>query len=87
MADVNLTVDGKKLTAPAGSLLIDACKSAGSEVPSFCYYPDLSVQGACRLCVVKIEKMPKLQTACTTTVGEGMIVSTDTDEVRQARVS
>ncbi len=85
MADVNLTVDGKKITAPAGSLLIEACKSAGIEVPSFCYYPGLSLQGACRMCVVKIEKMPKLQTACTTGVTEGMIVSTDSDEVRQAR--
>ncbi|MGP0097522.1 MAG: NADH-quinone oxidoreductase subunit NuoG [Terriglobales bacterium] len=85
MADVNLTVDGKKVTAPAGSLLIEACKSAGIEVPSFCYYPGLSLQGACRMCVVKVEKMPKLQTACTTVVGEGMIVSTDSDEVRQAR--
>jgi NADH-quinone oxidoreductase subunit G len=85
MADVNLTVDGKKLTAPAGSLLIDACKNAGIEVPSFCYYPGLSLQGACRMCVVKVEKMPKLQTACTTVVGEGMIVTTDSDEVRQSR--
>ena len=85
MADVTLTVDGKKLTAPAGSLLIEACKSAGIEVPSFCYYPGLSLQGACRMCVVKVEKMPKLQTACTTGVSEGMIVSTDSDEVRQAR--
>ncbi|MGB0046455.1 MAG: NADH-quinone oxidoreductase subunit NuoG, partial [Terriglobales bacterium] len=85
MADVTLTVDGKKITAPAGSLLIEACKSAGIEVPSFCYYPGLSLQGACRMCVVKIEKMPKLQTACTTGVTEGMIVSTDSDEVRQAR--
>ncbi|MGA7560028.1 MAG: NADH-quinone oxidoreductase subunit NuoG [Terriglobales bacterium] len=85
MADVTLTVDGKKITAPAGSLLIEACKSAGIEVPSFCYYPGLSLQGACRMCVVKIEKMPKLQTACTTGVSEGMIVSTDSDEVRQAR--
>src|SRR5208282_1447067 len=85
MADVTLTVDGKKITAPAGSLLIEACKSAGIEVPSFCYYPGLSLQGACRMCVVKVEKMPKLQTACTTGVTEGMIVSTDSDEVRQAR--
>src|SRR5208283_3109346 len=85
MPDVNLTVDGKKVTAPAGSLLIEACKSAGIEVPSFCYYPGLSLQGACRMCVVKIEKMPKLQTACTTVVTEGMVVSTDSDEVRQAR--
>ena len=85
MPDVNLTVDGKKITAPAGSLLIEACKNVGIEIPSFCYYPGLSLQGACRMCVVKIEKMPKLQTACTTTVTEGMVVTTDSDEVRQAR--
>jgi NADH-quinone oxidoreductase subunit G len=87
MADVNLTVDGKKLTAPAGTLLIEACKSAGIEVPSFCYYPNLSLQGACRMCLVKVEKTPKLQTACTTVVGEGMVVSTDSPEVHQARKS
>jgi NADH-quinone oxidoreductase subunit G len=85
MPDVNLTVDGKKITAPAGSLLIETCKNVGIEVPSFCYYPGLSLQGACRMCVVKVEKMPKLQTACTTVVTEGMIVATDSDEVRQAR--
>ncbi len=85
MPDVSLTVDGRKLTAPAGTLLIEACKRAGIEVPSFCYYPNLSLQGACRMCLVKIEKMPKLQTACTTVVTEGMIVATDSDEVRQAR--
>jgi len=87
MPDVTLTVDGKKLTAPAGTLLIEACKSAGIEVPSFCYYPNLSLQGACRMCLVKVEKMPKLQTACTTVVGEGMIVTTDSPEVHQARKS
>jgi NADH-quinone oxidoreductase subunit G len=87
MPDVNLIVDGKKLTAPAGTLLIEACKSVGIEVPSFCYYPNLSLQGACRMCLVKIEKMPKLQTACTTTVSEGMIVITSNEEVIQARKS
>jgi len=87
MPDVTFTVDGKKLTAPAGTLLIEACKSAGVEVPSFCYYPNLSLQGACRMCLVKIEKMPKLQTACTTVVTEGMIVTSDNEEVRQARKS
>jgi NADH-quinone oxidoreductase subunit G len=85
MADVNLTVDGKKVTAPAGTLLIEACKSAGIEVPAFCYYPNLSLQGACRMCLVKIEKMPKLQTACTTVITEGMAVTTESDEIRQAR--
>jgi NADH-quinone oxidoreductase subunit G len=87
MADVSLTIDGKKVTAPAGTLLIEACKSVGIEVPSFCYYPNLSLQGACRMCLVKIEKMPKLQTACTTVISEGMIVTTDSPEVHQARKS
>jgi NADH-quinone oxidoreductase subunit G len=85
MADVNITVDGRKVTAPAGTLLIEACKSAGIEVPSFCYYPNLSLQGACRMCLVKVEKMPKLQTACTTVISEGMVAITDSDEVHQAR--
>jgi len=87
MPDVNITVDGKKVTAPAGTLLIEACKSVGIEVPSFCYYPNLSLQGACRMCLVKIEKIPKLQTACTTVISEGMTVTTASDEVRQARKS
>ena len=87
MADVTLTVDGKKVTVPAGTLLIEACKSTGIEVPSFCYYPGLSVQGACRMCLVAIEKMPKLQTACTTPVAEGMVVTTENDVIKQARKS
>jgi NADH-quinone oxidoreductase subunit G len=85
MADVTFTVDGKKLTAPAGTLLIEACREAGIEIPAFCYYPNLSLQAACRMCVVRVEKMPKLQTACTTVVTEGMVVATETDEVKQAR--
>jgi NADH-quinone oxidoreductase subunit G len=84
---VTLTVDGKALSAPAGTLLIEACKTVGIEVPSFCYYPNLALQGACRMCLVKVEKMPKLQTACTTVVGEGMVVTTDSDEIKQARKS
>jgi NADH-quinone oxidoreductase subunit G len=85
MPDVKFIVDGKQLTAPAGTLLIDACKSAGIEIPAFCYYPGLSLQAACRMCVVRIEKMPKLQTACTTPVAEGMVVATETPEIAQAR--
>ena len=87
MADVTLIVDGKKLSVPAGTLLIEACKSTGIEVPSFCYYPGLSLQGACRMCLVEIEKMPKLQTACTTPVAEGMVVTTESDKIKQARKS
>jgi NADH-quinone oxidoreductase subunit G len=84
---VNISVDGKPVSAPAGTLLIEACKTVGIEVPSFCYYPNLSLQGACRMCLVRVEKMPKLQTACTTGITEGMVVVTDSDEIRQARKS
>jgi NADH-quinone oxidoreductase subunit G len=85
MADVTFTVDGKKLTAPAGMLLIDACRKAGIEIPAFCYYPGLSLQAACRMCVVRQEKVPKLQTACTTTVAEGQVFITEAPEIAQAR--
>jgi NADH-quinone oxidoreductase subunit G len=85
MADVTFTVDGKKLTAPAGTLLIDACRKSGIEIPAFCYYPGLSLQAACRMCVVRQEKVPKLQTACTTTVAEGQVFVTESEEIAQAR--
>ena len=87
MPDVSFIVDGQTLTAPAGTLLIDACKANGIQIPAFCYYPGLSLQAACRMCVVRIEKMPKLQTACTTPVADGMIVATETPEIAQARKS
>ena len=85
MADVTFTVDGKKLTAPAGTLLIEACRAHGIEIPAFCYYPGLSLQAACRMCLVRLEKVPKLQTACTTPVAEGMVVTTESPEIAQAR--
>ncbi len=82
---VTLSIDGKPATVPAGTLLIEAAKQVGIEIPSFCYYPGLSLQGACRMCLVGIEKMPKLQTACTTTVANGMVVHTQNEEVANAR--
>jgi NADH-quinone oxidoreductase subunit G len=82
---VTLMIDGKSVTVPPGTLLIEAAKQNGIDIPSFCYYPGLSLQGACRMCVVTIEKMPKLQTACTTVVGNGMVVHTDNEEVKNAR--
>ena len=87
MADVTFKVDGKTLTAPAGSLLIDACRKAGIEIPAFCYYPGLSLQAACRMCVVRQEKVPKLQTACTTAVAEGQVFITESEEIARARKS
>src|SRR6202142_84461 len=85
MADVTFTVDGNKLTAPAGTLLIEACRAASIAIPQFCYYPGLSLQAACRMCLVRLEKVPKLQTACTTPVAEGMVVISESDEITQAR--
>ena len=85
MADVSFTVDGITLTAPAGTLLIEACRAAGIAIPQFCYYPGLSLQAACRMCLVRLDKVPKLQTACTTPVAAGMIVTTESPEIVQAR--
>jgi NADH-quinone oxidoreductase chain G len=82
---VTLTIDGKSVTTAPGTLLIEAAKQASIEIPSYCYYPGLTLQGACRMCVVSIEKMGKLQTACTTVVGKDMVVHTDTEDVKNAR--
>ena len=86
MADlVNLNIDGKAVKAPAGMLLIEAAKRAGIEIPQFCYYEGLTLQAACRMCLVEIEKAPKLMVACTTPVAEGMVVHTDSPTVATAR--
>jgi NADH-quinone oxidoreductase subunit G len=88
MADpVNLTIDGRAVQAPPGTLLIDAAKTVGIEIPAFCYYEGYTLQAACRMCLVEIEKTPKLQAACTIPVGEGMVVRTDSPLVAQARKS
>ena len=82
---VTFTLDGRQLTVPAGTLVIEAARRLGIEVPSFCYYPGLSLQAACRMCLVEVEKAPKLQTACTLVVMEGMVVRTNTPQVHDAR--
>jgi NADH-quinone oxidoreductase subunit G len=82
---VSLTINGRSVQAPPGTLVIDAAKTAGIEIPAFCYYEGYSLQAACRMCLVEVEKMPKLQAACTLPVGEGMVVRTETDPVRKAR--
>jgi NADH-quinone oxidoreductase subunit G len=84
---VTLTIDGRTIQAPPGTLLIDAAKRSGIEVPSFCYYEGLTLAAACRMCLVEIEKMPKLMTACTQPVAEGMVVRTETPQVAAARKS
>ena len=82
---VNLTINGQQLTAPKGMLLVEAAKLIGLDIPIFCYEPRLKPVGACRMCLVQIEKLPRLQTACTTPVGADMVVHTDTPEVIAAQ--
>jgi len=84
---IHLKIDDRDVEVAAGTTIIEATRRLGIEVPSFCYYPGISLVAACRMCLVEVEKMPKLQTACTTVVSEGMVVRTSTDQVRQARKS
>ncbi len=76
---VTLTIDGQKLTVKKGTLLVEAAKQLQQDIPVFCYHPKLKPVGACRMCLVEIEKMPRLQTACTTPVAEGMVVKTKSE--------
>jgi NADH-quinone oxidoreductase subunit G len=82
---VTLKINDRDVQVPPGTLVIEATRRIGTEVPSFCYYPGLSLQAACRMCLVEVEKMPKLQTACTLIATEGMVVRTNTEQVRGAR--
>jgi NADH-quinone oxidoreductase subunit G len=86
MADpVKFTIDGQQVQSAPGTLLINSAKEAGIAIPAFCYYDGLALQAACRMCLVEVEKTPKLQVACTLPVAEGMVVHTDSPTVRQAR--
>jgi NADH-quinone oxidoreductase subunit G len=78
------TIDGQEIDVPAGTTVIQAAMKLGVEVPHFCWHPDLAIDGNCRMCMVEIEKMPRLQIACNTTVTEGMVVRTVSEKARQA---
>jgi NADH-quinone oxidoreductase subunit G len=83
---VTLVIDGREVTAPEGTMLHDAAQRGDIEIPVFCYEPKLGEPvGACRMCLVEIEGMPKLQTACSTPVRDGMVVYTQTDQVKEAQ--
>ena len=88
MADelVNLTIDGVPVSVPKGTLVIEAAKQAGVLVPHYCYHPGLPVAGLCRMCLVDIEKAPKLQIACATQVAEGMVVRTQSPQAKSGRM-
>jgi NADH-quinone oxidoreductase subunit G len=83
---VSIVVDGREVTAPEGTMLHDAAKIGDVEIPVFCYEPKLGDPvGACRMCLVEIEGMPKLQTSCSTPIRDGMVVYTQTDRVKEAQ--
>jgi NADH-quinone oxidoreductase subunit G len=82
---VKVTVNGKDLQVPRGARLIEVCRESGFEIPSFCYYSDLALQASCRMCLVRIDKMPKLQTSCTITCTDGMVVTTQSEEIEKAQ--
>ncbi len=84
---VTLTVDGREVQVPDGTNLVEAAAKLGIEVPTYCYHPGLSVVGQCRICFVEVEGMPRLATACSTPVREGMAVHTASERVREARTA
>lgn len=83
---ITITIDGREIDAIEGAMLVDAAKQGDVEIPVFCYEPKLGAPvGACRMCLVEIEGIPKLQTACSTPVRDGMVVHTRTDQVKEAQ--
>jgi NADH-quinone oxidoreductase subunit G len=82
---VNVTIDGMSVQVPKGTSIIEAAKRAGVLVPHYCYHPSLPSPAVCRMCLVEVEKAPKLLPACVTTVTEGQVVHTDSEEARKAR--
>ena len=86
-AEIKFKLDDRELSVPPGTLVIEAARQQGIEVPSFCYYGGLALQAACRMCLVEVEKAPKLQTACTLVAVNGMVVRTNTPQVHEARKS
>ncbi len=85
METVKVTIDGRELTVPKGKTVLEAALDNGIDLPYYCFHPGLGVDGSCRVCIVKIEKMPKLQTSCSTACTDGMIVHTQAPDVIEAR--
>src|SRR3970040_1630743 len=82
---VTFTIDGRKVTVPKGTMVFDAAKKIGIVIPAFCNHPKLKPVGACRMCYIEIEKMPKLQVSCATFAAEGMVVFTNSNKVKDGR--
>ncbi len=82
---IKVTINNQDFQVAKGARLIDVCRDKGFSIPSFCYYADLALQASCRMCLVRIEKMPKLQTSCTITCTDGMVVTTQSEEIEKAQ--
>ena len=82
---IKVTINGKDFQVAKGARLIDVCRENSFDIPSFCYYADLALQASCRMCLVRIEKMPKLQTSCTIICTDGMVVTTQSEEIEKAQ--
>ncbi|MFH1686050.1 MAG: NADH-quinone oxidoreductase subunit NuoG [bacterium] len=82
---VTLTIDDRRVTVGKGTTVLEAARSVGIDIPTFCWHPKLKSVGACRICYVEIEKFPKLMVSCATEVMPDMVVRTDTDQVKQGR--
>ena len=85
MDRITVTINGRELSVEKGKTVLQAALENGIELPYYCYHPGLGVDGSCRVCIVKIEKMPKLQTSCSTVCTDGMVVHTQTPDVVEAR--
>lgn len=85
LRNVTLTIDGQPVTVPEGTLVVEAAKRAGLNIPVYCYHPKMDPVGLCRICLVEIDKMPKLQIACSTRVSDGMVVHTMSPKVAEGR--
>lgn len=85
MANINITIDGQRVTVPSGTSVLQAAKKIDIEIPALCYDPNLEVVAACRLCVVEIEGSRKLETSCSTMVRDGMVVHTESEKIVQTR--
>ena len=84
---IKVTINGRDFQVAKGARLIDVCRDNSFDIPSFCYYADLALQASCRMCLVRIEKMPKLQTSCTIICTDGMVVTTQSEEIEKAQRS
>ncbi len=82
---IKVTINEQEFDVDKGARLIDVCREKGFGIPSFCYYQDLEIQASCRMCLVRIDKMPKLQTSCTIICTDGMNVTTQSEEVEKAQ--